>query len=77
MKSTLTASALVTIFATSAFAGGGERKAAIGITLGFNDVNGDGSVTLSEFINQSAAWLALVDRNGDGVVTSDDFGPRG
>ena len=55
---------------------GGERKASVGMTLPFNDVNGDGSVTLSEFISQSAAWLALVDRNGDGVVTVEDFGPN-
>ena len=55
---------------------GGERKAAVGMTLPFNDVDGNGSVTLSEFIGQSAAWLALVDRNGDGVVTVEDFGPN-
>jgi|LGOV01.1.fsa_nt_gb Ca2+-binding EF-hand superfamily protein len=55
---------------------GGERKAAVGMTLPFNDVDGDGSVSMEEFIGQSAAWLALVDRNGDGVVTTNDFGPN-
>ncbi len=55
---------------------GGDRKAAVGMTLAFNDVDGDGSVTTEEFIGQSAAWLALVDRNGDGVVTVNDFGPN-
>ncbi|PCJ77026.1 MAG: calcium-binding protein [Rhodobacteraceae bacterium] len=56
--------------------GGGNRKAAVGMTLAFNDVNGDGSVTLEEFVGQSAAWLALLDLNGDGVVMADDFGPN-
>ena len=55
---------------------GGERKAAVGMTLAFNDVDGDGSVTLEEFLGQSGAWLALVDRNGDGVVMANDFGPN-
>ena len=55
---------------------GGDRKAAVGMTLEFNDVDGDGSVTLEEFIGQSAAWLALVDRNGDGIVMANDFGPN-
>jgi len=55
---------------------GGDRKAAIGMTLEFNDVDGDGSVSLEEFLGQSAAWLALVDRNGDGVVMANDFGPN-
>ncbi len=54
---------------------GGDRKAAVGMTLEFNDVDGDGSVSLEEFLGQSAAWLALVDRNGDGVVMANDFGP--
>ena len=56
--------------------GNGERKAAVGMTQAFNDVDGDGSVTLEEFLAQSGAWLALVDRNGDGVVMANDFGPN-
>lgn len=55
---------------------GGDRKAAVGMTLEFNDVDGDGAVSLEEFVGQSAAWLALVDRNGDGVVMANDFGPN-
>lgn len=55
---------------------GGDRKAAVGMTLEFNDVNGDGSVSVDEFVGQSAAWLALVDRNGDGMVDKTDFGPN-
>ncbi len=56
---------------------GGDRKAAVGFTLAFNDVNGDGAVTLDEFLGKSADWLAILDRNGDGVVTTADFGPQG
>ena len=55
---------------------GGERKASVGMTMEFNDVDGDGAVTMEEFVGQSAAWLALVDRNGDGVVMANDFGPN-
>ncbi len=54
---------------------GGDRKAAIGMTLGFNDVDGDGAVALEEFVGKSAAWLALIDTNGDGVVMAEDFAP--
>ena len=55
---------------------GGDRKASVGMTLEFNDVDGDGSVSMEEFISQATAWLAMVDRNGDGVVTVKDFGPN-
>ena len=54
--------------------GNPERKAAVGMTLEFNDVDGDGQVTREEFVTQTAAWIALIDRNGDGIVTTDDFG---
>jgi len=55
---------------------GGEGKAAVGMTLPFNDVDGNGSVAIDEFVGQSGAWMALVDRNRDGVVTVQDFGPN-
>ena len=54
--------------------GGGHGKAAMGMTLGFNDDDGNGEVTMEEFIGNSEAWFALLDRNVDGVVTSADFG---
>jgi len=54
--------------------GGGHGKAAMGMTLGFNDGDGNGEVTMEEFIGNSEAWFALLDRNVDGVVTSADFG---
>jgi len=53
---------------------GGHGKAAVGMTLEFNDTNGDGAVTQSEFVDQSAAWFAILDRNGGGEVTPADFG---
>jgi len=54
--------------------GGDHGKASVGMTLEFNDVNGDGEVSMAEFTGQSEAWFAILDRNGDGEVTSADFG---
>ncbi len=48
-----------------------------GMTLTFNDVDADGTVSRDEFVGQVDAWLALIDRNGDGEVTQADFGPNG
>ena len=45
-----------------------------GLTREFNDVDGDGRVSLEEFLARTGDWLAMVDRNADGVVTTDDFG---
>lgn len=55
--------------------GGGRMQE--GLTLGFNDTNADGAVSKEEFLERSAAWVAAVDRDGDGVITDADFGPRG
>jgi Ca2+-binding EF-hand superfamily protein len=55
---------------------GGDRMQ-VGLTLAFNDTNQDGAVSMEEFISQSAAWVAQVDRDGDGEITSGDFGPQG
>lgn len=41
--------------------------------MGF-DTDQDGKVSKAEFIGQSKTWLAKFDRNGDGDVTSADFG---
>ncbi len=54
--------------------GGGMKRAAEGMTLAFNDTDGNGAVSREEFLARSADWLALLDRNGDGSVTSADFG---
>lgn len=57
-------------------AGGQMKRATHGMTLGFNDLNADGLVSKAEFIGQTGAWLALLDRNESGDVTSDDFGKK-
>jgi hypothetical protein len=37
------------------------------------DADGDGQITLDEFVGP-AEWFERLDRNGDGVITSADFG---
>jgi len=56
--------------------GGGHGKAAQGMTLEFNDVDGNGEVSREEFMQQNEAWFAILDRNGDGEVTTADFGKQ-
>lgn len=56
--------------------GKGGRRAQEGMTLAFNDTDQDGKVSKAEFLDRAQAWLALIDRDGDAVVTSADFGPR-
>jgi hypothetical protein len=46
-----------------------------GMSVAANDADGDGLVTLDEFLDASPAWLEGMDVNGDGVLTSADFGP--
>lgn len=45
-----------------------------GMTREANDLDGDGAVSEQEFLTAGADWLTRMDRNGDGVVTTDDFG---
>lgn len=47
-----------------------------GMALSFNDTDGDGQVSRDEFLSRAADWLALIDRDGSGDVTSADFGPH-
>jgi hypothetical protein len=54
--------------------GGALQRAAEGMTLAFNDIDGSGTVSRDEFIARSGAWMALLDRDGDGQVTQADFG---
>lgn len=56
--------------------GQGAMRMMEGMTLAFNDLNNDGQVSLEEFVGRTADWLELADRNGDGVLTTADFGPR-
>lgn len=54
--------------------GNGMRRASEGMTLSFNDTDGNGEVSHEEFLAHSSDWLAMLDRNGDGSVTTADFG---
>jgi len=42
--------------------------------LAFNDADGDGQITSAEFTAASARLFPMIDRNGDGVVDTADFG---
>lgn len=55
--------------------GRGLRNPANGMALEVNDTDGDGKVSRDEFIGNASAWVAEIDRDGDGVVTVADFGP--
>lgn len=57
--------------------GKGARNPANGMRLEVNDTDGDGKVSETEFLDNAASWIEMIDRNGDGVVTVADFGPRG
>lgn len=56
--------------------GKGAGRMQVGLTLAFNDTNGNGEVSKEEFIEQSMPWLVEVDRNNDNEITLADFGPR-
>ena len=56
--------------------GAKKGKMQIGMTFAFNEVNGDGAVSRKEFLSRTMNWLSVIDRNGSGDVTSEDFGPR-
>lgn len=61
-------------------ANGGDAKGAMnriseGMSLPFNDANGDGAVSADEFDAATERWLSLADRNADGVISGGDFGP--
>ncbi len=46
-----------------------------GMQLGFNDTDGDGAVSRDEFLARTPDWFAMMDRDADGKVTQQDFGP--
>lgn len=54
--------------------GNGMRRASEGMTLTFNDTDGNGEVSREEFLARAPDWFAILDRNGDGGVTTADFG---
>lgn len=61
---------------------GGHKKGLMknvnaGMLRPFNDVDGDGLVSSEEFVSRTGHWFKMMDRSGDGVVTTDDFGMKG
>ena len=53
----------------------GAKLALQGMTMQFNDVDGNGEVSAEEMSGRSGDWLARIDRNDDGVLTVEEFGP--
>ena len=53
---------------------GAVMRAADGMLLDRNDLDGDGKVSRDEFVGQATAWVTSMDTNTDGVVTVADFG---
>ncbi|MEP3048877.1 MAG: EF-hand domain-containing protein [Roseibium sp.] len=58
--------------------GMGKRRQSPASLMGLdiNDIDGDGKVSEGEFLENSASWIEMIDRNDDGVVTVEDFGPK-
>ncbi|PRY22582.1 EF hand domain-containing protein [Aliiruegeria haliotis] len=57
--------------------GNGPGRAEQVLGLSASDTDGNGSVSLEEFLAASAVWIGVMDRNGDDVLTVDDFGAGG
>lgn len=53
---------------------GAAKRAADGMLRERNDTDGDGKVSRDEFLTNATAWIAEMDSDGDGVVTTADFG---
>lgn len=49
------------------------QAVADGVSLTASDIDGDGLVGREEFLAGTDGWFADLDRNGDGVITLDDF----
>lgn len=52
---------------------GGYGGADKGMERGFHMADANGGITRDAFVGKSEAWLAMMDRDGDGVVTIADF----
>jgi Ca2+-binding EF-hand superfamily protein len=49
------------------------KDGSFGISLRFNDRDGNGVVSIGEFMSRAGEWIQLMDRNTDGIITADDF----
>lgn len=47
-----------------------------GMTLSFNDAAQDGMVSMDAFLEGSDRWLAMIDRQKDGVAAADELGAK-
>ena len=54
--------------------GKGMMRAEGGMNRGFNDTDGDGLVSREEFVSRTPDWFAMMDSDGNGKITEDDFG---
>jgi len=50
-----------------------KKDGTFGMSLRFNDLNKDSQVSREEFISRAADWVAIMDFNVDGVISSEDF----
>lgn len=55
---------------------GGMNKIQEALTLEFNYADRDGKVSRQEFWDATLMMLEMADRNADGVISKDDFGPK-
>ncbi len=53
---------------------GSMKSVQQGMTREFNDADKDGRVSRQEFLDAVPAWIAMIDKNGDGAISRDDFG---
>ena len=49
------------------------KDGSFGISLRFIDRDGNGVVSIGEFMSRAGEWIQLMDRNTDGIITADDF----
>lgn len=50
-----------------------NEDAPVGSSVGFDDGNGDDRVSMLEFLDNSESFIAMMDKDSDGVITSSDF----
>jgi len=51
-----------------------NKKAGSPMTLEANDIDGNGEVSRKEFLENAKSFFDQKDTNGDGIITTDDFG---